>query len=88
MTSASSVKITGLRQNRSLILAAVGIAVGVSALFNLFSGLITTKEISDITAKQSVVFNHMQTLDDKVSNNHNKLVNVVISVASLYKYTL
>ena len=47
----------------------------------------TTKEISDITAKQSVVFNQMQTLDDVVSNNHNVIVKVAILVGSLYDYT-
>ena len=47
-TSASSVKTTAQRQKRSLILAAVEIAVGVSALFNLVLGSMTLKELSDI----------------------------------------
>ena len=75
------------RKKRSPILAAVGVAVGVSALFNLFSGSMTSREISDIKEKQSVVFNHMQTLDDEVSNNHNDIVKIATSVGSLYEYT-
>ena len=47
----------------------------------------TSKEISDIKAKQSVVFNHMQTLDDEVSNNHNDIVKLATSVKSLYDST-
>ena len=68
---ASTVKSTARRDKRSPILAAVKVAVGVSALFNLFLGLMTSKEISDIKSKQSLGFNHMQTFDDAVSNNHN-----------------
>ena len=75
------------RKKRSPILAAVGVAVGVSALFNLFTGSMTSKEIADIKEKQSVVFNHMQTLDNEVSNNHNDIVKIVTSVGSLYEYT-
>ena len=48
---ASSVKSTARREKQSPILAAVRIAVRVSALFILFSGLITSKEIFDIKAK-------------------------------------
>ena len=58
-TGASSVKSTARREKRSPILAAVGIAVGVSALFNLFTGSMTSKKISEIKSKQSLVFNHM-----------------------------
>ena len=47
----------------------------------------TSKEISDIKAKQSLVFNHMQTLDDEVSYNHNDLVKIATSVGSSYEYT-
>ena len=86
-TSALSVKITAQRQKRFPILAAVGIAVGVSALFNLFYGSMTSKEIADIKSKQALVFNHMQTLDDDVSNNHSDIVKIAISVGSLYEYT-
>ena len=80
-TGASSVKVTAGREKRSPILTAVGIAVGVSALFNLFSGSMTFKEISDIKSKHFVVFNHMQTLDDAVSNNHKDIVKITTSVA-------
>ena len=86
-TGATIVKSTARKTKRSPILAAVGIAVGVSALFNLFSGSMTSKEISDIKAKQSVVCNHMQTLDDEISNNHNDIVKIATSVGSLYEYT-
>jgi hypothetical protein len=55
------------RQKCSPILAVEGIAVGGSALFKLFSGPMTSKEIEDIKEKQTVVFNHVQTLDDEVS---------------------
>ena len=41
------------------------------------------KKISDIKAKQSVVFNLMQTLDDEVSNNHNDILKFATSVRSL-----
>ena len=75
------------REKRSPILAAVGIAVEVSALFNLFSGAMTSKEIADIKSKQAAIFNHMQTLDDEVSNNHNDIVKIATSVGSLYEYT-
>ena len=34
----------------------------------------TSKEIADIKFKQAVVFNHMQTLDDEVSNNYIDIV--------------
>ena len=85
-TGASSVKSTLRIEKRFPILAAFGIAVGVSALFNLFYGSLTSKEISDIKAKQSVVINHMQSLDDKNSNNHNDIVKIAISVESLYEY--
>ena len=76
-------KHTANRQKRSPILAAVGVAVGVSALFNLFTGSMTSKEISDIKEKQSVVFNHMQTLDNEVSSNHNDIVKIATSVGKL-----
>ena len=47
----------------------------------------TSKVIGDIKSKQAVVFNHMQTLDDEVSNNHNDIVKIATSVGSLYEYT-
>ena len=80
----SSASNTAPRQKRSPILAAVGIAVGVSALFNLFTGSMTSNKISDIKAKQSAVFTHIKTLDDEVSNNHNDIVKIATSVGSLY----
>ena len=84
-TSVSSA--TGARkEKRSPISAAVGIAVGVSALFNLFSGSMTSEEIADIKEKQAAIFNHMQTLNDDVKNNQNDIVQVITSVGSLYKY--
>ena len=86
-TSALSVKTSAQRQKRSPILAAIRIAVGVSALFNLFSGSMTSNKIADIKSKQAVVFNHMQTLDDEVSNNHNDIVKIATSVGNLYEYT-
>ena len=43
----------------------------------------TLKDISNIKSEQSVVFDHMQTLDDVVSNNHNDIVKIVTSVGSL-----
>ena len=68
ITSVSST--TGARRvKRSPILAVVGIAVGVSALFNLFSGSMTSKEIADIKEKQAAISNHMQTLSDDVTSN-------------------
>ena len=51
-TSQSTITLSRHREKRSPILAAVGIAVGVSALFNLFSGSMTSKEIADIKSKQ------------------------------------
>ena len=83
----TSVTTNSTRKKRSPILAAVGIAVGVSALFNLFTGSMTSKEIADIKEKQNVVFTHMQTLDDEVSKNHNDIVKIVTAVGSLYEYT-
>ena len=68
-------------------LTAVGIAVGVSALFNLFFVSITSKEIADIKSKPAILYNQMQTLDNEVSNNHNNIVKVATSVGNLYEYT-
>ena len=82
-----SVQTKSHRQKRSPILAAVGIAVGVSALFNIFTGSMTSREIADIKEKQSAVFNHMQTLDKEVLNNHDDIVKISTSVGSLYEYT-
>ena len=79
-SSASSVKITAPRQKRFPILVAVKIAVGVSTLFNFCSSSMTSKEISDINAKQSVDFNYMQTLTNEILNNHDDIVNIAISV--------
>ena len=42
----------------------------------------TSKEIADIKSKQAVVFNHMQMLDDEVSNYHNDIVKIATSVGS------
>ena len=85
-TVASSVKRATRKEKRSPILAAVGIAVGVSALFNLFSGLMNSNEIFDIKSKKWVGFNHMQTLDDAVSYNCYDIVEIATSAGSLYKY--
>ena len=68
-------------------MAAVRIAVGVTALLNLFIGSMISKEIVDIKSKQAVIFNLMQTLDDKVSNNLNDIVQIARSVGSFYKHT-
>ena len=55
------------RDKRSPILAAVGIVVGVSALFNLFSGSLISKKISDIKSKQAIIYKkHMQSQDNEV----------------------
>ena len=75
------------RKQRSPILAVVGIVEGVFALYNLFSGSMTSKKIADIKSKQAVVDNYMQTLDDEVSNNHNDIVKIATSVFSFYEYT-
>ena len=47
----------------------------------------TSKEIANIKLKQAVAYNHKQTLDDEVSNNHNDIVKIATSVGSLYEYT-
>ena len=86
-TSQSTITLSRHREKRSPILAAVAIAVGVSALFNLFSGSITSKEIADIKSKQVVLYNHMHTLDDEVSINHNNIVKIATLVGNLYEYT-
>ena len=86
----STITLSRHRDKRLPILAAVGIAVGVSALFNLFPGLIPSKEIADIKLKQAVLYNHMQTLeclDDEVSNNHNNIVKIASSIGNIYGYT-
>ena len=44
----------------------------------------TPKEISDIKAKQLVVLNHVQTVDDKVSNNNHDKEKVATFLGSLY----
>ena len=64
VTSQSTITPSRHCEKRFLILAAVGIAVGMSALFNLFSGSMTSKEIADIKSKQAILYNHMQTLDN------------------------
>ena len=86
-TSQSTITLSRHRDKRPQILAAVGIAFRVSALFNLFSGSMTSKEIADIKSKQAVLYNHMQTLDDEVSNNHINIVKIATSVGNLYNYT-
>ena len=40
-----------------------------------------------IKSKQAVLFNHMQTLDDEVINNHNYIVKIATSVGNFYEYT-
>ena len=70
-----------------MIFFVVKLAIRVSALLNLFLGSMISKQISDIKAKQLIVFNYMQTLDDEAYNNHNYIVKIVTSVISLYKYT-
>ena len=59
----------------------------MSALFNLFSGSMTSKEIADIKSKQAVLYNHMQTVDNEVTNNHNNIMKIATSVYNLYEYT-
>ena len=86
-TSQSTITLSRHREKRSPILAAVGIAIGVSALFNLFSGSMTTKEIANIKSKQVVLYNHVQTLDDEVTNNHNDIVKIASSVGNIYEIT-
>ena len=86
-TSQSTLTLSRHRDKRSPILSAVGIAVGVSALFNLISGSMTSKEIADIKSKQVVLYNHMQTLDDEITNNHNDIVKIATSIGNLYEYT-
>ena len=54
-TSQSTITLSRRREKRSLILAAVGIAVGVSALFNLFSGSMTSQEIANIKIETSCI---------------------------------
>ena len=61
-------------EKRYPILAAVGIAVGVSTLFNLLSGYMTFEEIADIKSNHVVLYNQMQSLDNEVYNNHNNIV--------------
>ena len=82
-TSQSTITVLRNRDKRPFILAAVGIAVKVSAVFNLFSGYITSKEIAYIKSKQALLYNHMKTLDDEVTNNHNDIVIIVTSVGNL-----
>ena len=45
----------------------------------------TSKEIAVIWCKQSVLFNYMHTLNDKVYTYHNNIVKIATSV-SLYEY--
>ena len=47
----------------------------------------TSKEIAYIKSKQTVLYNHMQSLDDKVTNNYNDIVKIATSVGNLYEYT-
>ena len=86
-TSQSTNTLSRHLENRSAILAVAGIAIGVFALFHLFSVSMTSKEIADIKLKQAVLYNHMQTLDDEVSINHNDIVKIATSVGNLYEYT-
>ena len=87
-TSQPTITLSRHCETRSDILAAVGIAVEVSALFNLFSGSMTSKEIPDIKSKAAVLYNYMQTVDDEVTNNHNDIVKIATSVGNHYEYTL
>ena len=75
-TSQSTITLSRHRDKRSPILAAVDIAIGVSALFNLFSGSMTSKEIAYVKSKQALLYNQMQTLEDEVTNNHNDIVKI------------
>ena len=47
----------------------------------------TYKQIADIKSKQAVLYNHMQTLDDKVYNNQNNIMKIATSVGNLDEYT-
>ena len=85
-TSQSKITLSRHREKRSPILAAVGIAIKASALINLFSGSMTSKEIA-VKSKQAVLYNHMQTVDDEVTNNHNDIVKIATSVGNLYEYS-
>ena len=47
----------------------------------------TSKEIADIKSKQALLYYHMHTLDDEVSNNHNYIVKIATSVGNIYELT-
>ena len=59
----------------------------MSALYNLFSRSLNSNEFADIKLKQAALYNHMQTLVDEVSNNHNNIVKFATSVGNLNEYT-
>ncbi|MCP6725947.1 hypothetical protein NL526_28210, partial [Klebsiella pneumoniae] len=65
---------SGVRHKRSPILAAVGLALGASALFNLFSGSMSSRDIADLKSKQAAIYNHIHTLNNQVSANHDDIV--------------
>lgn len=60
----------------SFILAAIRVALGASALFNLFSSSINSRAIEDVKSKQAVLFNHMQQLAVVVEIIQNEIVKV------------
>ena len=86
-TSQSTITVSRHREKRIPIFVAVNIAVKVSALFNLFTSFMTSKEIADIKSKKAVLYNHMQALNNEVTNNHNDIVKIATSVGNLYEYT-
>ena len=47
----------------------------------------TSKEIANIKLRPDVLYNHMQTLDDEISNNHNNIVKIATSVSNVYEYS-
>ena len=75
------------RSKRSPLLAAIGAAVGVSALFNIFSGSLSSKEIANIKEQQTHIFQHIQTMQPEITLNHDNIVKVTTLMGSLYEYT-
>ena len=47
----------------------------------------TSKYIAAIKSKQPVLYDHLQTLNEEISNNHNNIVKIATLVNHLYKYT-
>ena len=75
------------RNRRSPILAALGFALGGAAIFNMFSGGMSSREMNDIKEKQRQLYNHVQTLDTEITANHDDIVKVENLIGSLYEYT-